>query len=626
MNIKISIISILFFFSLNLFSQNDKKLDSLLQVYSIEKVDTTKIKTMREIVKLQVLVKPKMAEKYAKEMIALSKKNNYKRGLVSGYNGVGTSFYYQGLLDSAIVNVKKAILLNTKNTDEDFLLLSGSNLLLTATYFAKNEFDSTFHYANKNIDLYDTRDSWSTKQKEMIESMGATYNLLGMFYFSLSKYDLALKYQLKSLKIFNENGQGLSTSAGVTKNSLALIELRLKNYKQAIIYFNDVILNHSQKNPYLTTTLMNNRAQAYIRLDEVDRALADLKKCISLAKEIDSKILEARVWAATISPYITLGKGKEALKSFKMSLKLYKNLNMEVPCETYILIANYYRVNKQFDNALYYYNKAINSSELQHSLDNSCTTYYNRHLVYKELKNYKKSLEDYTVAMKLNDSIFTKTQSQQIEELKISYETEKKEQKIQIQNKEIDILKIEEKMNSMQRLLLAFGLLIALIGVYAFYQRNKINKIAKEKAENNLKFKTKELTTHALHLAKKNEVLNDIKQKAEVFKSGDNYTPGYQTLIQTINFDIQDDNSWETFSKYFEEVHTDFNAKSQKQFPNITSNDLRLMRLMKMNLSSKEIANILSISPDGIKKSRQRLRKKMNLEPSDSLEKVIISI
>ena len=121
---------------------------------------------------------------------------------------------------------------------------------------------------------------------------------------------------------------------------------------------------------------------------------------------------------------------------------------------------------------------------------------------------------------------------------------------------------------------------------------------------------TKELTTHALHLVKKNEVLNTIKEKAKVFKADANAGTGYQTLIQTINFDIQDDNSWGDFSRYFEEEHKDFNAKAQQQVPNITPNDLRLIVLIKMNLTSKEIANILNISANGIKKARQHLRKK----------------
>ena len=50
------------------------------------------------------------------------------------------------------------------------------------------------------------------------------------------------------------------------------------------------------------------------------------------------------------------------------------------------------------------------------------------------------------------------------------------------------------------------------------------------------------------------------------------------------------------------------------------------MALLKMNLSSKEIANILNISLDGIKKARQRLRKKMDINSDQSLEAVIIAI
>ncbi|MCC1485400.1 helix-turn-helix transcriptional regulator [Winogradskyella immobilis] len=117
-----------------------------------------------------------------------------------------------------------------------------------------------------------------------------------------------------------------------------------------------------------------------------------------------------------------------------------------------------------------------------------------------------------------------------------------------------------------------------------------------------------------------------MKQKAKVLKQDADADPGYQMLIQTINFDLQDDNNWENFSRYFEEVHKKFNTKAQEQFPNITKNDLRLMALLKMNLSSKEIANILNISSDGIKKARQRLRKKMGLDSNQSLEATVINI
>ena len=161
----------------------------------------------------------------------------------------------------------------------------------------------------------------------------------------------------------------------------------------------------------------------------------------------------------------------------------------------------------------------------------------------------------------------------------------------------------------------------------------KRNKIEKEKIDAELKlkdselaFKKKELTTQALQLAKKNELLEGLKQKAAELKKSEGGGKAYQELIKTINFDQHDDKAWENFTRYFEAVHKDFEKDVVSKYPDISKNELRLMALIKMNLSSKEIANILNISSDGIKKARQRLRKKIGLSPEDSLETTVISI
>ncbi|MEM7382317.1 MAG: LuxR C-terminal-related transcriptional regulator, partial [Bacteroidota bacterium] len=101
---------------------------------------------------------------------------------------------------------------------------------------------------------------------------------------------------------------------------------------------------------------------------------------------------------------------------------------------------------------------------------------------------------------------------------------------------------------------------------------------------------------------------------------------GYQQLIRSINFDLQNDNNWKNFSRYFEEVHKDFNSNVKAKYPELTSNELRLLALLKMNLSSKEIANILNISPNGIKKARYRLRKKLDISTEESLQDLVISL
>ena len=109
-------------------------------------------------------------------------------------------------------------------------------------------------------------------------------------------------------------------------------------------------------------------------------------------------------------------------------------------------------------------------------------------------------------------------------------------------------------------------------------------------------------------------------------KTGDNNPKNYQKVINTINLDINNDNNWEQFRSYFEDVHRDFNSKVMRNYPEVSNNDLRLMSLLKMNLSSKEIANILNISIEGVKKARYRLRKKLNLNTEESLQELVIEL
>ena len=139
-------------------------------------------------------------------------------------------------------------------------------------------------------------------------------------------------------------------------------------------------------------------------------------------------------------------------------------------------------------------------------------------------------------------------------------------------------------------------------------------------------FHVKHFLYHGRGCAKKNEVLESLKQKAETLKKEESSKNGYQQLISTINFDLQDDNNWENFSRYFEEVHKDFNSNVKTKYPQVTPNELRLLALLKMNLSSKEIANILNISQEGIKKARYRLRKKLNIQTEDSLQDLVLSL
>ncbi len=67
-----------------------------------------------------------------------------------------------------------------------------------------------------------------------------------------------------------------------------------------------------------------------------------------------------------------------------------------------------------------------------------------------------------------------------------------------------------------------------------------------------------------------------------------------------------------------------FQHRLKQAYPRLTHYDLRLCTYLKTNLTTKEIARILNITPDSVKKAKHRLRKKVSLSPSVSWSDVLM--
>lgn len=92
-----------------------------------------------------------------------------------------------------------------------------------------------------------------------------------------------------------------------------------------------------------------------------------------------------------------------------------------------------------------------------------------------------------------------------------------------------------------------------------------------------------------------------------------------QQLIHLINLNFNHDQYWNEFQETFGQVHQQFFDNLKKYNEDLTGNDLRLLSLIKLNLASGDIATLLGISPDSLRVSRYRLKKKLSLETGDSL-------
>jgi DNA-binding response OmpR family regulator/DNA-binding CsgD family transcriptional regulator len=89
---------------------------------------------------------------------------------------------------------------------------------------------------------------------------------------------------------------------------------------------------------------------------------------------------------------------------------------------------------------------------------------------------------------------------------------------------------------------------------------------------------------------------------------------------------LRDKNNWEAIEPFILKMNNDFFEKLLKQFPYLTKNEIKLCAFLRLNLSTKEIAEFTLQTEDAIKKARYRLRQKLNVPSDSNLFSLILQI
>jgi DNA-binding NarL/FixJ family response regulator len=137
-----------------------------------------------------------------------------------------------------------------------------------------------------------------------------------------------------------------------------------------------------------------------------------------------------------------------------------------------------------------------------------------------------------------------------------------------------------------------------------------------------LEEKRKELITYSLNIGEQRQLLNSICKTLENAIATTNEKEKNDILKQEINRIKQKMSFTDEIELIYskaEQVYTDFSERLSLKFPNLTNQEKRLMVLLRIGFSSKEIAPILNISPKSVEISRFRLRKKLNLNKDENL-------
>ncbi|OLY91563.1 Two component regulator propeller [Cnuella takakiae] len=144
-----------------------------------------------------------------------------------------------------------------------------------------------------------------------------------------------------------------------------------------------------------------------------------------------------------------------------------------------------------------------------------------------------------------------------------------------------------------------------------------------------LEYKNSELASIAMHLVQKGELLTKIKDELQRLNKNPKHLEPLNDLkkvIRILSDEEKLNEDWEQFAVHFNKVHNDFLLMLKERYPDLKPHELKLCAYLRMNLSSKEIAQLMNISVRGVEIGRYRLRKKLQLATEVNLSQFMLSL
>lgn len=156
-------------------------------------------------------------------------------------------------------------------------------------------------------------------------------------------------------------------------------------------------------------------------------------------------------------------------------------------------------------------------------------------------------------------------------------------------------------------------------------QERIIAQQQKQLLEIELTSKSKELASLALDMAQRQRVIDNLKDTiSEQKRKGSITTNDIDSLLKHIDSDIGDSEFWNIYHNNFDLIHENFFRNLVASYPTLTPVDLRFCALLRLNLSTKDIAKFTSLTVRGVETARYRLRKKLGIKDKESLVQFLI--
>ncbi len=479
----------------------------------------------------------------------------------------------------------------------------------------------------------------------MCLNMGIAYHQKGEYRKGLTLYLEGLEMSKKHDLVFQSN----------LYLSIISIYKSFKDYNKAIDYGMEALqyLEKSNSLPMKAFVLLT-IGSCFSDLEMYDSSAYYLQQSLAISSEQKDQLNEAEVYHQMANNQIKLENYQKALDYANKGIAAMEGgVDETLSLQLTLKKATCLKELGQTSQALKLIQNTLREQDRKANNELKRSTNKIAHEIYSSVGDYPNAYKYLNQYMVYQDSVLSEEKTLDIARIEYDFQLKAETERLELEKKQQ--AELYEKELERDRIILQAGVVAGILGIIILiilyrsnqYKKRK-NKELSEKntqladknteisnlrekerqmAEETLALKERELTTVTMLSHERNSLLQQLGNQIGGLsdKVDEEVIPDLKEIKKTIKSNLSE-KSWSNFMYQFEKVHPDFFNKLKSTFPNITQNDLRLCAYLKVGMDNKEIANISNVTAGSVKKSINRLKKKMELNPEDDLREFIMKV
>ncbi|MDN4166388.1 tetratricopeptide repeat protein [Cytophagales bacterium LB-30] len=586
-------------------------------------------------------VRPDQLPGYSKEALFLSDSLNYIKGKAYALRLVTSHLVATSQFDSAVRQAN--IVINLFESLNDTLGQASTLNLQGLSYNGLGDFDKSRNVFSRTLQLY--------KNLKDLDGQSRAMNNIAITFFYNDDYVNALKWYFECLKI-REQLPDKGTLA-IAKSNIGMVYRRLAKSDLAIKYYTEALdLVRDLKDKVAEMTVLGSLGTIYYDQYDLVKSLECHQEALRIALEIGDRQREALAYTNLGAVEQENGNLENALQYYNRNLAILEDIGGKTNKIVALMnMAEVYRLQKKWGQAIKVSQKMLEIGQANQSENEILQAYQSFAETYKGMEDFKKAFHYSSKYHALKDSIFNKDKIAITEELSAKYESEKKAAEIALKEKELAELKHSQEARNLYVLLVIF-VLVALVGIGSVYYLRQRDKFKKERSiaqknrelaelslkneqskkdllKSELDYKSRELINLTNFVLEKESANKEIEEKlmAVLKKSNSSMSKDeLSDILLSIKKSLKINEGHHELIHHLQQLNAEFYGKLDEKIPGLTMNEKRLCALLRLNLTSKQIAVILNIATESVDMKRYRLRKKIGIESDTLLSEFVNTI